>query len=208
MYLIICVLCIFATYFVGLLDCWTRKITSHPHQKKIFLSLLIVYDDCENFSETAPRGIHDWKIWDESLQAVRLPDLDDLYITVYNLTSKRPINVPVDSGNLSIALPCRKDGKDPAYWNYLGVRAQRCIESKIEVRFWAEAHEYIDEQKHRYRIDYIVAIESFMLRYGITSISDEAIRKNYYRWLNKVRRERRKELIKKLGLSVSISPVA
>ncbi|DBA56040.1 hypothetical protein [Porphyromonas gingivalis] len=137
------------------------------------------------------------KFWDESLQAVRLPDLDDLYITVYNLTSRRPINVPVDSGNLSIALPCRKDGKDPAYWNYLGVRAQRCIESKIEVRFWAEAHEYIDEQKHRYRIDYIVAIESFMLRYGITSISDEAIRKNYYRWLNKVRPRAEKRAYKK-----------
>ncbi|DBA56236.1 TPA_asm: hypothetical protein [Porphyromonas phage phage030a_KCOM2803] len=36
MCLIICVLCIFATCFVGLLDCWTRKITSHPIKKNFF----------------------------------------------------------------------------------------------------------------------------------------------------------------------------
>ena len=122
------------------------------------------------------------KYWNDAEQAVCLPDSDDLYITIYNLTSKRPPSAPIDEGNLPIAIPSRREGKNPKFWNYLGARAVRHIESKIEVRFWAEIHEYLDEQKHRYNIDYITAIEAFMLRYNIQSISDEAIRKNYYRW--------------------------
>ena len=115
------------------------------------------------------------KFWDPEIQAVRLPDKDDLYITIYNLTSKRPANAGIDDGNLPIAIPHRREGKNPACWNYLGVRATVQIESLIEVRFWAELHQYLDEQKHRYNIDYIASIEVFMNRYDIQSISDEAL---------------------------------
>lgn len=127
------------------------------------------------------------KFWDSEIQAVRLPDKDDLYITIYNLTSKRPANAGIDNGNLPIAIPHRREGKNPNHWNFLGVRAVAQIESLIEVRFWAELHQYLDEQKHRYNIDYIASIEVFMNRYDIQSISDEALRKNYYRWKRSLR---------------------
>lgn len=128
---------------------------------------------------------------------IELPNGDDLYITLYNLTSRRPINAPIDTGNLSIVLPCRREGKHPEFWNYLSQRAARVIESKIELRFWADAHEYIDEQKHRYGIDYQTSIEVFMHRYQITGISEDAIRKNYYRWKSKVRQRTEKRPYKK-----------
>ncbi len=127
------------------------------------------------------------KYWDQEADAIRLPDTDDLYITIYNLTTKRPANAPIDDGNLCIVLPCRRDGKNPEYYNYIGRRGARHLEKKIEIRFWAEVNENLYEQKHRYGIDYIVSIEAFMLRYNITGISDEAIRKNYYRWKNQLR---------------------
>lgn len=127
------------------------------------------------------------KYWDAQEQGIRLPDNDDLYVTIYNVTTKRPANAPIDEGNLSIVLPCRRDGKNPEYYNYIGCRGARLLESKIELRFWAEVHDLLDEQKHRYGIDYIVSIEAFMLQYNIISISDEAIRKNYYRWKKQLR---------------------
>lgn len=89
---------------------------------------------------------------------ITLPDKTDLYHTLFDLTSKRPASCPLEQGTLEIALPDRRCGKDPAYYNYLSERSQRILERRIELMFWAELHEWIDYNKHMYGIQYIESI--------------------------------------------------
>lgn len=42
---------------------------------------------------------------------------------------------------------------------------------------WAEAHDFLDEQKHTYGITYINAIHNFMTMYGIDSITEDAFKR-------------------------------
>ncbi len=125
---------------------------------------------------------------------IQFPDGDDLYHLIFDLMSKRPINCGDDKTGLEIYLPERSVGKDPQYYNYLGYRAQRIIERKVETLFWAELHDLIDHNKHRHGIEYTESVFTFMNRYGIESISEDALLKNYYRWRDKVRkRDKRRE---------------
>lgn len=50
----------------------------------------------------------------------------------------------------------------------------------------------LDEQKHTYGITYINAIHNFMTMYGIDSITEDAFKKNYYRWRAEIRRKEKK----------------
>lgn len=118
---------------------------------------------------------------------VRFPDSLDIYHVIYDLLEKRPTDHPVDTGNLAICLPERSIGKSPATYNYLGVRSQVIINRKLELLMWAELHDTVDEQKHRYGVNFIVGIHAFMNKYGITSLSEDAFLKNYYRWRGKTR---------------------
>ncbi|MDY6148541.1 MAG: hypothetical protein SPI35_05960 [Porphyromonas sp.] len=137
------------------------------------------------------------KYYDDELGAVHLPKNDDLAEVVRNLTTKRPVNAPVDRGNVELVLPESSMGKRPTTWNYLSSRAIKVIERKVETRMWAEVHDWLDEQKHRYGIEYIVSIEAWMGRYNIRSISEDAIVKNYYRWRHKIKRVEKKRGYKK-----------
>lgn len=136
---------------------------------------------------------------------VRFPDEYDIYHTVWNLMQRRPVNCPVDSGNLEIVLPCRRktEGqvrKDPAVYNYLGQRSAKIIERQIEVMMFAELHDRLDENKHLLGIEYIDTIFEFMNQYNITSISEDALKKNYYRWREITRRRKiRRNYTKKLS---------
>jgi hypothetical protein len=108
---------------------------------------------------------------------------------------QRPVNCPADSGNLEIALPSRRknDGsvrKDPLVYNYLGERSAKIIERKLEVMMFAELHDRLDENKHRFGIEYIETIYEFMKQYAITSITEDALIKNYYRWRDVTRRRK------------------
>lgn len=94
--------------------------------------------------------------------------------------------------NLTIILPERTTGKDPKTYNYLGIRSQIILIRKIERMLWAEVHDYLDEQKHTYGITYIDGIHNFMTCYGIDSISEDAFKKNYYRWRANLRRKEKK----------------
>ena len=125
-------------------------------------------------------------------QLISLPDGCDLYHTLFNLTQKRPENCPFDSGNLIIALPDRGIGKDPAYYNYLGQRGEHIFEQRVEIMFWAEVHDFIDYNKHREGIEYLDSVHSFIQMYNLSSISDDALIKNYYRWRMKVRKRDKK----------------
>lgn len=129
---------------------------------------------------------------DFSDSPVRLPDSSDLYHMVWDLMEKRPFGVGADTGNLELVLPERSVGKRPETYNYLGVRSQRIISRRMEVMMWAEAHCYIDEQKHQYGVDYKDAVIRFRLKYGIESLSEDAFIKNYYRWRGKVRKKEKK----------------
>ena len=79
--------------------------------------------------------------------AVVLPDNLDLYHVLFDLMSRRPEDCPLDCGTFEIALPDRRCGKDPAYYNYLSERSQRIFERKVEVMFFAEVHDYADTKK-------------------------------------------------------------
>jgi hypothetical protein len=89
-------------------------------------------------------------------------------------------------------LPNRREGKDPEYYNYLSERALRMLEDRIESMFWAELHDLIDYNKHILGIEYSETIYTFMLKYDISSISEDAIIKNYYRWRDKIRHRKKK----------------
>ncbi len=129
---------------------------------------------------------------------IRFPDKEDLYVTIFDLTERRPKNCHVDKGNLELVLPDRREGKSPETYNYLGQRSAGIIEKKIETKFWAELHEMMDENKHQFCIQYIETVAYFMRKYGIHSISEDALLKNYYRWRNNVRQKRnRRSYIKK-----------
>ncbi len=134
------------------------------------------------------------------LGPIRFPDRDDLYHTVFSLTEKRPNNCPVDSGNLELVLPERREGKSPLTFNYLGYRSVKIIEKKIETRLWAELHDLIDENKHFYGIQYIESVAYFMRKYAIVSISEDALLKNYYRWREIVRQKKRRRSYQKREL--------
>jgi len=122
-----------------------------------------------------------------SEKQVHFPDNLDIYHLIFDLTEKRPAGVPVDSGNLEIVLPDRYGAKHPETYNYLGVRAQKIIERKLEVMFWSELREFIDFENHTKGTPYIESICLFMRKYGIESISEDALQKNYYRWRKKIR---------------------
>ena len=60
--------------------------------------------------------------------AIVLPDHLDLYHVLFDLMSRRPEECPLDCGTFEIALPDRRCGKDPAYYNYLSERSQRIMQ--------------------------------------------------------------------------------
>lgn len=113
---------------------------------------------------------------------VRLPDTTDLYHLLYELMAIRPSDKPIEQGTLRIKLPRRHSGKNPLYYNYLSPDSIKLISKKVEALFWADAHFWIDYQKHIVGQNCTEAIYQWMERYNITAISEDAIRKNYYRW--------------------------
>lgn len=129
--------------------------------------------------------------------AVRFPDKIDLYHTIYDFLEKRPSNVSKDDGNLEIILPERSSGKKTSSFNYLGVRSVKIVEKKILVLFWAEVHDFLDEQKHRRGIEYKVAVYSFVRKYNITSIDEGTLLKNYYRWRENIRKRNKRRKYQK-----------
>ncbi len=131
---------------------------------------------------------------DES--AVRLPDDLDLYHTIYDLLQKRPVNCPIDKGNLELVLPERREGhhiggKSTNTYNYLSQQSATILERKINVMMRAELHELLDENKHIYGIDYLNSAWYFLRKYCIESLSVDALLKDYQRWRAKMRRKKK-----------------
>lgn len=124
--------------------------------------------------------------------AVNLPHTSDLYVVVWDLMAKRPVNAAIDSGNLEIALPSRSVGKKPEYYNYLSPRAAKIIEKFIENILYAELHHRLRVNKRK-GINYIDTVFKFMTEYGITQITEDAFIKDYYRYRRGEEYRRKKE---------------
>ncbi len=149
----------------------TTKINIKPHLKEYIIGRY------NNFDENSP---------------VRFPDHTDIYMLIWDLLVKRPVNCFVDEGNLEIVLPERYGSKSPEYYNYLGTRSQKRIERKIQMMMWADFREFMEIERYRNGSGIVISVHIFMKKYGITSISEDALVKSYYRWRNRVReREKR-----------------
>ena len=118
---------------------------------------------------------------------VRLPDRHDIYHTIWDLTEKRPQRCRPDAGNIEIVLPDRSVGKSPKTYNYLSEKSQKIIQRRVENMFFAELHDFVLEEKHRNGTPYIEAIHIFMCKYVINSISEDALKKSCYRYIQKMR---------------------
>ena len=154
----------------------TTKINIKPHLKEYLVGRW------NNFDEKTP---------------VHLPDQLDIYILIWDLLVKRPINCHIDSGNLEIVLPVRYGTKNPEYYNYLGIRSQKKIDKKIELMMWADFREFVESERQK-GCSIIDAVSLFRSKYGIMSISEDALCKSYYRWRNRIqKREKRPYFSKK-----------
>ena len=60
------------------------------------------------------------KYYDETVGTVRFPSSSDIYVTVYDLMEKRPVNCPADRGNLEFMLPDRREA------NFAGGKSSAC----------------------------------------------------------------------------------
>ncbi len=127
----------------------------------------------------------------DGTEIVAFPKSEDLYITVSDLMQKLPSHCTPVEGNVEILLPRRSSGKSPEYYNFICKQAQSILEDKIEARFWAHLHEYVDECVHRNGDLIKDAVFMFLVRFEITSISTDALSKNYYRWRFTIKRKRK-----------------
>ena len=132
------------------------------------------------------------KFYNFEAGTVKFPSSLDIYILIYDLLQKRPVNRPIDSGNLEFMLPERREGKDPVSYNWLSDRSQKLLEDKMRLMMWAELHELMDENKHIHGIQFKESVFRFMRRYGIESITEDALLKNYQRWRDKQRRKKKR----------------
>ncbi len=143
------------------------------------------------------------KFYDSVVGAVRFPPDTDLYEKVYDVMQVRPSNVhPVDTGNLCLALPDKREGnyswgKNPEKYNYISERGARILNKRFKSMFWAEIHEIMDENKHLHGIDYQDTAYLLVRRYDLTGISDEGLLKNYQRWKEKIRRSKKRDYRKR-----------
>lgn len=133
------------------------------------------------------------KYYNPEIGAVHFPSSLDIYIAIYDLLEKRPASCPVDSGNLTFALPDRREGnvacgKSPEQYNYLSGRSAKILGRRMRLMMWAELHEMIDENKHLRGIEFKESVYIFLKRYCITSIGEDGLLKNYQRWRDKLRR--------------------
>lgn len=133
------------------------------------------------------------KFYDAEFGAVRFPPSSDIYVTVYDLMSRRPKSAGMDRGNLTFCLPDRREanqrcGKSPETYNWFSGDSVKILERRMRVMMWAELHDTMDENKHLRGIQFVETVYIFIRRYGLESISEDALLKNYQRWRDNLRR--------------------
>ncbi|MCM1296478.1 MAG: hypothetical protein NC311_13150 [Muribaculaceae bacterium] len=131
------------------------------------------------------------KYYDSEVGAVRFPPTSDIYLLIYDLMSRRPDNAR-ETGNLRLALPDRREanlagGKSPEYYNWFSEKSGRILSNRLKREMWAEVHDYMMDQKHIHGIQFKESAWRFLVKYGIESITEDALIKNCYRWREKSR---------------------
>lgn len=132
---------------------------------------------------------------------VRFPHRTEIYHTIWDLMIQRPVNAPVDSGNLEIILPnSRMEDenhfrKDPRVYNYISSRAAKIIELKIETFMFAEVHHLLMFNKMYYGITYKDTVFTFMNKYCIDSCTEDLFIKDFYRHREKLRRSTKRQKV-------------
>lgn len=125
-------------------------------------------------------------------KAVSFPPGSDLYVALWDLLQRRPKDAAIDTGNLEINLPVRSVGKRPETFNYLPKRGVSILEKKIEEIMFEEIHHKLRKNK-RNGITYLETVYWFVSTYGITSITEDAFIKEYYRLRRNENNRRKKE---------------
>jgi hypothetical protein len=125
-----------------------------------------------------------------SFEPFSVPDDTDLYHLIWKLMSRRPAGIsPNDKGNITLILPNRRLGKDPQYFNYLSPRSQEHITRHVKDMFDFDLHDLMNRNVKAGRpLRDLDVVHQFMCDYGIDSITEDAIIKNYYRWREKLRK--------------------
>jgi hypothetical protein len=128
-----------------------------------------------------------------SFEPFSIPDDTDLYHLIWQLMARRPPRIsPNDEGNITIILPHRRQGKDPQYFNYLSPRSQQLIARSIKFMFDLDLHDALNNNVKKNRpLRDIDVVHQFMCDYGIESITEDALIKNYYRWRDNLRKRKR-----------------
>lgn len=138
------------------------------------------------------------KYFSKDQECVCLPDKLDLYHTLWNLLEKVPANCkPNLEGNICLGLPDRRLGKDPAIYNYLGLRSIQIINLRVEALFFGELRSRLDIGKNIYGLMYQDIVYEFKSEYMIDSITDDALLKDFYRWRENIRKKEKRKYRKK-----------
>ena len=74
-------------------------------------------------------------------------------------------------------------------YSYITPQGARILADRMRSMMWAEVHDFFDEQKHIYGMQFKESAYLFLWRYSIDSISEDALVKNYQRWRQKCRRQ-------------------
>ena len=126
---------------------------------------------------------------------VRFPRTDDLYHCLWhNLVRPRKDMRVERSPNLTLSIGRPRTyevglaWKDPAYFNHLSARGAKELEVCVQRQFDFELHRAFIESYEagdgRRQED---VAHDFLRQYGITSISEEALLKNWSRYRNMIR---------------------
>ena len=127
------------------------------------------------------------KYYDETVGTVRFPSSSDIYVTIYDLMEKRPVNCRADRREANFA-----GGKSPEQFNYISVRGTAILEKRLRALMWAELHELMDENKHLHGIEFKETVFTFLKKYDISSIQEDGLLKNYQRWRDSFRRKKKR----------------
>ncbi len=87
---------------------------------------------------------------------------------------------------LAVVLPTG-GGKRAETFCCLSADGQRRIVHRLRSMLWAELHGWLDDCLHRRGWTLQESVRLFCLRWGITTLSEGALLKNYYRWRQRVR---------------------
>ncbi len=141
--------------------------------------------------------------------AVMFPPGSCVYCTVWENMARPRANAstPAQEGNLTIFLPSRRAGidggkwKDPAYFNYLSPRAVNEIEAELREVFNLDLRRTIlknEKERRESKEKRIDVVNRFMQQYGLTAITEDALLKNYARYINRMSPQKPRKYRKKL----------